>query len=94
MADQFVSNPLDVLKVGQEVKAKVIEVDLGRKRIALSLKTDAEVNHDKGQRQGHNGPKRQSNHRPSNQHTNHRGDKAPKGNNPFAGLKGLNLKGR
>ena len=55
MADQFVSNPLDVLKVGQEVKAKVIEVDLGRKRIALSLKTDAEVNHDKGQRQRHNG---------------------------------------
>ncbi len=38
MADRFVDNPLEVLKVGQEVKARVIEVDLDRSRIAMSLK--------------------------------------------------------
>ena len=95
MADQFVSNPLDVLKVGQEVKAKVIEVDLARKRIALSLKTDAEVNHDKGVSR-HQGGGRRNDRSQHNQNNGggYRPQQAPKGNNPFAGLKGLNLKGR
>lgn len=39
MADRFVSNALEVLKVGQEVKARVVSVDLERDRIALSLKS-------------------------------------------------------
>lgn len=39
IADKFVENPLSELKVGQEVKARVLDVDLGRKRVALSLKT-------------------------------------------------------
>lgn len=39
MADHFVENPLDALKVGQEVKVMVLEVDLERKRIALTCKT-------------------------------------------------------
>lgn len=38
MADRFVDNALDVLKVGQEIKVKVIEVDPLRKRISLSCK--------------------------------------------------------
>ena len=40
MADRFVDNALEVLKVGQEVKARILEVDLDRKRIALSLKKE------------------------------------------------------
>ncbi len=43
MADRFVDNALEVLKVGQEVKARVIEVDEGRGRVALSLKTGESV---------------------------------------------------
>jgi len=43
MSDHFISNPLDELKVGQEIKAKIIEVDIERKRIALSRKTDAKA---------------------------------------------------
>lgn len=38
LADAFVKNPADVVKVGQKVKAKVIEVDHDRRRISLSLK--------------------------------------------------------
>ncbi len=43
MADRFVENPLEVFKVGQEVKVRVIEVDMQRKRISLSCKSDSAV---------------------------------------------------
>lgn len=38
IADQYVANPNDVLKVGQIVKVRVEEVDVKRKRIALTMK--------------------------------------------------------
>jgi len=43
MSDDFVKNPADVLKVGQRVQATVMEVDMARKRIALSLKTKVDL---------------------------------------------------
>ncbi|MGB8336461.1 MAG: Tex family protein [Desulfobacterales bacterium] len=39
MADAFVKNPTDVVSVQQRVKVTVLEVDLERNRIALSMKT-------------------------------------------------------
>jgi len=38
LANQFVSNPNDIVKLNQTVMAKVISVDVARKRIGLSLK--------------------------------------------------------
>ncbi len=38
LADKFVSNPAEVVSVQQKVQVTVIEVDLARKRIALSMK--------------------------------------------------------
>lgn len=38
LADKFVKNPRDVVKAGDVVKAKVVEVDLKRNRIALSMR--------------------------------------------------------
>jgi uncharacterized protein len=38
MADKYVANPLEVLKLHQHVKVKVLDVDPVRKRIALTLK--------------------------------------------------------
>jgi len=38
MADRYVSNPLEVLKLHQHLKVKVVEVDPVRKRIQLTLK--------------------------------------------------------
>lgn len=38
MADRRVSNPSDVLKLRQQIKVRVIGVDLSRKRISLSLR--------------------------------------------------------
>ena len=38
LADRFVSSPSDVVKLGQQVMVRVIEVDVKRKRISLSMK--------------------------------------------------------
>ncbi|MBC8005705.1 MAG: helix-hairpin-helix domain-containing protein, partial [Verrucomicrobia bacterium] len=38
MADRFISDPAEIVKLHQTVQVKVIELDLGRKRIQLSLK--------------------------------------------------------
>ncbi len=38
MADRFVTNPADVVKLHQHVQVKVLEVDIARKRIQLTMK--------------------------------------------------------
>lgn len=40
LADKFVADPAEVVKVQQRVKVTVMEVDLARKRISLSMKSD------------------------------------------------------
>jgi len=40
LSDEFVSDPHSFVKVGQKVKVTVIEIDLPRKRIALSMKSN------------------------------------------------------
>lgn len=40
LANKFVDNPRDVVRVGQTVKVKVLEVDETRKRISLSMRLD------------------------------------------------------
>jgi len=41
MADRFVRDPNDVVKVGQKVKVTVMSVDLERGRIALTMRSGA-----------------------------------------------------
>jgi protein Tex len=43
LANKFVKDPKDVVKTGQIVKVKVVEVDIARKRIGLTMRMDAEV---------------------------------------------------
>lgn len=38
LADKFVSSPNDVVKLGQQVMVRVVEVDLKRRRISLSMR--------------------------------------------------------
>lgn len=38
LADKFISNPADVVKLHQHVKVRVVEVDMDRKRIQLTMK--------------------------------------------------------
>ena len=41
LSDRFIRNPLDIVKVQQQVWVTVLEVDLERKRISLSMKSQA-----------------------------------------------------
>ena len=41
LANKFVKDPKDVVKTGQIVRVKVVEVDIPRKRIALTMRLDA-----------------------------------------------------
>jgi uncharacterized protein len=43
IADKFVKDPHDVVKTGEVVKVKVMDVDVQRKRIALSMRLTEEV---------------------------------------------------
>jgi uncharacterized protein len=38
LADRFVKDPNDIVKIHQHVKVKVLEVDISRNRIQLSMK--------------------------------------------------------
>ena len=40
MADYFVQNPIDVVKVGQTVEVRVLDVDVEREKISLSMKSE------------------------------------------------------
>lgn len=42
LADKFVSDPRDVVKAGDVVKVRVLDVDLKRKRVALSMKKQSD----------------------------------------------------
>lgn len=66
LADQFVSNPADIVKVGQKVQVTVTEVDIARNRIGLSMRSqpsksggaashpkNKQSRHAKGKKQGH-----------------------------------------
>ncbi|RZK47807.1 MAG: S1 RNA-binding domain-containing protein, partial [Pedobacter sp.] len=47
LANRFVANPNDVVKVSQVVEVTVVEVDIARKRISLSMKTEESPKADK-----------------------------------------------
>jgi len=58
LSDSFVKDPREVVKAGDIVKVKVLEVDLDRKRVALSMRLGDEV-----ARKPARGEKKTSSHR-------------------------------
>lgn len=77
LADRFVKNPRDVVKAQQQVTVTVLEVDLERRRISLSMKT----NPDKSARGVKGEPKRE---RKSKVKRTKQGRAPDPFNNPFA----------
>ena len=62
LADQFVKDPRDVVKAGDVVKVKVLEVDLPRKRISLTMRlTDDSREHQSTNKPAANQQKRHTN---------------------------------
>jgi uncharacterized protein len=58
LADKFVKDPREVVKTGDMVKVKVLEVDVPRQRISLTMRRDAEIAPDTGKAASEKGPKR------------------------------------
>jgi protein Tex len=52
LSERFVKDPREVVKAGQVVKVKVLEVDLPRKRIALSMRLDDPIGEARSERGG------------------------------------------
>ncbi|PJJ97850.1 RNA-binding transcriptional accessory protein [Lysobacteraceae bacterium NML75-0749] len=59
LADKFVKDPREVVKAGDIVKVKVLEVDVARKRIALTRRLD-EAPAAREARSSHDAPKREA----------------------------------
>ena len=38
LSDQFVSSPSDIVRVGQSIRVRIVDIDLARNRVALTLK--------------------------------------------------------
>ncbi|MGW5125870.1 Tex family protein [Streptomyces sp. NPDC004069] len=67
MSKQFVKDPRDVVKPGDIVKVKVLDVDIPRKRISLTLRLDDEAAAQDRQGQGDGGERRRRGGRPPQQ---------------------------
>jgi uncharacterized protein len=85
ISDTFVENAMNALKVGQEVKVQVLEVDLDRGRISLSAKKGAELGSVTGTRTSSGKPA-------SNAGQVRLPPEQKLKNNAFSGLAGLKLK--
>jgi uncharacterized protein len=57
LSDRFVKNAAEVVKVQQKVMVTVVEVDLPRKRIGLSMKSKPELGGNQNQNSGATGPR-------------------------------------
>ncbi len=82
LSDKFVSDPREVVKAGDVVKVKVMEVDLQRKRIGMSMRLTDEPGADNKharQERSNNRDNRSDNRRSDNRHQPKK-DNAPSGN--------------
>ena len=83
LSDRYVSDPAQVVKAGDKLTVRVLDVDLGRKRISLSARSEKRGG---APRRGHGGPApRPPQGRPHTPRPD-RGRPDAFRNNPFAGL--------
>jgi uncharacterized protein len=90
IADRFIENALEVLKVGEEIKVRVMEVDLERKRISLSCKSPESS---ESRQKGHAAAARKKDQQTNTNHSKkHDKKEVPLKNNAFAALKDFKVK--
>ena len=89
MSEKYVKDPRDVVKTGDLVKVKVMDIDLARHRIALSMRLD-----DSSDQQQSKAPRKQSNEKPAKSSRRQRGGDESKPQGAMAAaLKGALKKG-
>lgn len=77
LANRFVANPNDIVKVHQKVEVTVMEVDAARKRISLSMKTEESIK-EKDQSRKPREERAKKDFKPSNQKPNFKPRNEPK----------------
>ncbi|UJF19286.1 RNA-binding transcriptional accessory protein [Vibrio sp. SS-MA-C1-2] len=92
LSDRFISDPRDIVKAGDIVKVKVMEIDIARKRIALTMRLSDEPNQgeSQGEHRGRNQGKTtspQNNNKRENKssQSNGRGNVSAPQNSAFGG---------
>lgn len=88
MSDRFVENAMDELKVGQELKVRVLGIDMDRRRISLSCKADSQTEGISGTDSGQ--ARRGGSSKPRPQQPMQSGPQFK--NNAFSGLKNIQIK--
>jgi uncharacterized protein len=86
LSDTYVKDPREVVKAGDIVKVRVVEVDLQRKRIALSRRLEVTPN----EQRGGGGRDDRGSARDSG---GYRNDRGPRGNAPRGGGRDFNRSG-
>ncbi len=76
LADRFVKNPGDIVKVHQKVQVRVLDVDVDRNRISLSMRKDPDSKTGKKQKEKTRAQTRARTHKPDKK-------RSEKFNNPF-----------
>ncbi|MBE8596025.1 Tex family protein [Xenorhabdus sp. BG5] len=66
LSDRFVENPHTIVKTGDIVKVKVMDVDLNRKRIALTMRLDEQPGETQARRSAQEGNRQDRNNRNGN----------------------------
>ena len=63
LSHSFVKDPRDVVKTGETVKVRVLEVDVQRKRISLTMRLDEDARGNKPKQAANDGPQKRQ-HKP------------------------------
>ncbi len=79
IADRFVKDPHDVVKAGDVVKVTVMEIDIKRRRVALSMRSDA--NPDAAAKNEASGSKTKEKRQPRRDGAKHKAPQAPVADN-------------
>jgi uncharacterized protein len=93
LSNRFVRDPHEVVKAGEVVKVKVLEVDIGRKRVALTMRLDDPLPRERAA--GEQAPSQRGQSRGGAQHKPHAQVRAPEpqGNGMMADALRKALKG-
>jgi protein Tex len=86
LSNRFVKDPRDVVSPGDRVKVRVLEVNLEKNQIALSMKPEAEAKRENAREMEEEQPQRRSKERGDRPKQQPRKPEKNSFNNPFAAL--------
>eukprot|EP00919_Chromeraceae_sp_WS-2016_P047582 GHVR01112732.1.p2 GENE.GHVR01112732.1~~GHVR01112732.1.p2 ORF type:complete len:127 (+),score=18.63 GHVR01112732.1:215-595(+) len=65
MTDKYISDPREIVKTGDIVKVKVMEVDVARKRVSFTMRLNDDINTKPNQSRGNSDNNPRQSNRPS-----------------------------